>query len=107
MFEKNITKDSYKMLCLIYEEFLHRRDTMSKQEAALFDCLPDIVFEHINKQDCYSCLNELKDNDLIKLYVDDSFLLNNSAIVYMENRFKKGISEVINFISSTTSIFPR
>lgn len=100
MFEKTITKDSYKMLCLIYEEFLQRRETMSKQEAIFFNCLPDFIYEHINKLDCHDCLVELKDNDLIKLYIDGGFLLNNSAIVYMENRFKKGISEIANFISS-------
>lgn len=100
MFEKTITKESYKMLCLIYEEFLQRRETMSKQKATLFNFLPDFVYEHINKQDCHDCLVELKDNDLIELYVDGGFRLKNSAIVYMENRFKKGISEIANFISS-------
>ena len=98
MFEKNITKESYKMLCLLYEEYLTRRDTMSRQTSAEFDYVPDFVKVHINEIDCHDCLIELRDNDLIKLYVDGGFLLTNTAIVHMENRFKKGISEILSFL---------
>lgn len=73
---------------------------MSKQEALSFDFIPDSVYPYIDEQDCHSCLLELKENDLIKLYVDGGFILKNSAIVYMENRFKKGLSEIVDFLTS-------
>lgn len=99
MFEKTLTKDSYKLLCLLYEEYLQRHDTMSRQIAKTFNTIPDFIYEHIKKQDCYDCLYELKKNDLIKMYVDGEFILTNTAIVYMENRFKKGISELLSFLN--------
>ena len=99
MFEKTITNESYKMLCLLYEEYLSRRDTMPKQTAIQFDCIPDFIKIHINEFDRHSCLVELKQNNLIKLYVDGGFLLTNTAIVYMENRFKKGVSEILSFLN--------
>jgi len=99
VFEKIITKESYKMLCLLYEEYLVRRDTMSRQSSLEFNHVPDFVKVHIKETDCHDCLIELKDNNLIKLYVDGGFLLTDAAIVYMENRFKKGASEVLSFLN--------
>lgn len=100
MFEKTITKSAYKVLCLIYEEYLQRCDTMSRDSAAEFDETPDFILAYFSQDDSYSCLTELKNNGLIKMYINGSFCLTNSAIIYMENRFKNGLSELISFISS-------
>lgn len=99
MFELQISKDSYKFLCMLYEEYLTRRDSLSKDSAKRFYTIPDFICEHFDKSDCHSCLVELKANGFIKLYIDDGFLITDDAIVYMENRFKKGISDVADFIS--------
>ena len=99
MFEKDISLETYKFLCLVYKEYIIRCDTLPKQVAAEFPDVPEIVYEYIKKEDCHECLVELRDNGLIRLYIDDGFLLNNSAIVVMENRFKKGFSEVADFVS--------
>lgn len=100
MFEKEITKQSYKFLCLLYKEYLQRCNTMSCISASVFNYVPVSIHEHISKEDCRQCLIELNDNDLVKLYVDGGFRLSSTAIVHMENRFKKDISSVVSFIAS-------
>ena len=52
-----------------------------------------------DSEDGSESLAELKRAGLIKLYLYDGFSLNDDAIIYMENRFKNGLSEVMDFIS--------
>lgn len=99
MFEKDISLNAYKLLCLIYKEYLIRCDTLPKEAAGEFLDIPETVYEYIKESDCYEYLVELKDNGLIKMSVDGSFELKNSAIVVMENRFKKGFFDVAEFLS--------
>ena len=100
MFELPITKESKEFLCLIYEEYLIRHRTMSKDLAATFPEYPDIVLEYINESDCHCCVEELKNIGYFKTDVLGGFFLTDKAITFMENRFKKGISEVMEFIAS-------
>lgn len=103
MFEKPISKDSYNVLCIIYKIYLDRRNQgLSKSEAIMFDDPDNLINEYsikINSDDFRYALKELKENGYLKLYIDDSFELNNDAVVFMENRFKKGISEVLDVVS--------
>lgn len=98
-----LTKDTDKMLCLIYEEFLERRKNgLSKSNAKTFErpaALQEQFLQGIHKDDIYDALVELKRNNLIRAYYDMGFQLNDSAIIYMENRFKNGLKEVTDFIS--------
>lgn len=99
MFELPITKESKEFLCLIYEEYLIRRRTMSKDLSVKFSEYPEIVLKYINESDCHSCVEELKNIGYFKTDVLGRFFLTDKAITFMENRFKKGISELAEFLN--------
>lgn len=100
MFELPVTKESYKFLGLIYEEYLRKRDTMPKYNAVYFKEIPDFVLVHIRDFNCPDCISELKNIGFVKTDTLGGFELTDKSIVYMENRFKKGISEISDFLSS-------
>ena len=99
MFELPITKNSYKLLKTIYEEYLRRVDEMPNSDAKVFFTIPDFIREQFPKKDYYIYINELKENEFVRLYCDGGFMLTNKAILFMENRVKSGISDVSDFIS--------
>lgn len=98
-----LTRDTDKILCLIYEEFLERRKSgLSKSVAKTFEhpsALQEQFLQGIHEDDIYDALTELSHNGMIRAYYDMGFQLNDSAIIYMENRFKNGLKEVTDFIS--------
>ena len=98
-----LTNDTDKMLCLIYDEFLNRRKIgMSKLEAKSFDhpsALQTQFLQGVHEDDIHEALIELCKNNLICLYYDHGFRLEDSAIIYMENRFKNKVIETADFVS--------
>ncbi|MCX4339961.1 MAG: hypothetical protein OSJ72_09990 [Lachnospiraceae bacterium] len=99
-----LTKDADKVICCIYKEYLERRKSgMSKSQAKEFD---GNFYRNVktlskwNSADVSDTLQELHNRELIKKNVIGDFTLLDSAISYMENRFKNGLSEVVDFISS-------
>lgn len=98
-----LTKDTDKIFCLIYEEYLNRRKAgASKSSAILFhhpEALQPDFLQGIHADDIYSALHELHRNGLIKEYTDGGFILLDPGIIYMENRFKNGLKEVLEYIS--------
>ena len=106
IFMSELTKDADKVICYIYKEYLERRKSgMSKSEAKRFKM--DFYQNIWRDDDVSDTLRELHSKEFIKREISGSFSLLDSAITYMENRFKKGLSEVMDFISSLPSIpFP-
>jgi len=104
MFEKDITKESYNILCIIYKVYLQRRkDNMPKRQAVTFE--HDTLFQkehlpNVHPDDMYAAIVELKNIGYVKHYVDGGFSLTDDGILLMENRFKNNISDVIDFISN-------
>lgn len=49
--------------------------------------------------DIKTTVSELKNAGLGDMYYDGSFFANERFIIYMENRFKNGLLEVVDFIS--------
>lgn len=102
--------DTDRMLCLIYNEFLNRRKIgISKREAICFShpsVLQTEFLQGIHEDDIVDALTELANNGLIKLYYDCGFLLNDSAIVYMENRFSNKMDSFLETISKIRSLLP-
>lgn len=99
-----LTKDADKVICCIYKEYLERRKSgMSKSQAKEFD---GNFYRNVktlskwNSADVSDTLQELHNRELIKKNVIGDFTLLDSAISYMENRFKNGLSEVVDFIFS-------
>lgn len=98
-----LTRDTNTILCLIYKEFLARRkDGMSKSEAKSFDCPASIQIQFMQgilTDDIHDALMELANVGFAKVYVTDDFMLTDKAIAFMENKFKKGLIEVTDFIA--------
>lgn len=103
-----LTKDADKLICYIYKEYLERRKSgISKSEAKEFE---GNFYSNIkalskwNSADMSDTLQELHDKKYIKKNVLGDFSLLDSSVVYMENRFKNGLSDVMDFISSLPSL---
>lgn len=99
-----LTKDADKVICCIYKEYLERRKSgMSKAESKEFDgnfYLNVKTLSKWNSADVSDTLQELHDKKYIKKNILGDFSLLDDSVVYMENRFKNGLSEVMDFISS-------
>ena len=97
------TRDTDKIFCLIYEEYLNRRKSgLSKSQAKLFDnpaLLQEQFLQGIHEDDISDAILELSHSNAIRMYYNRSFYLEDSGIIYMENRFKNGLKEVVDFIS--------
>ena len=99
----NLAKNSKKVICVVYKMFLDsRKKGISIDSSKLFEL--DFYKEDKNlsnwaEGDITSCLEELEDNDYITTYGDMSFELHDNAIVEMENRFKNGVIDVVDFIA--------
>lgn len=101
-----LTKDAEKLICLLYKSYLQKRKSgISKSQATCFgsshdiheQLCPDLIFEDVDD----TC-RELSRADLLNCLWADNIayhvILSDNAIVYMENRFKNGLSEVLEFI---------
>lgn len=104
----NLTKDSEKLLCLLYKDYLEKRKSgLSKSNSNSFGSsrdihvrlCPDWIFKDVDD----TC-RELSRAGLLHCAWADNIayhvILSDSAIIYMENRFKNGLLSVIDFLSS-------
>ncbi|MCI8925220.1 MAG: hypothetical protein HFI45_14705 [Lachnospiraceae bacterium] len=99
----SLTKDADLLVCCIYKEYLSRRKSgISKDDASLFENDISTISDRISswsKEDISDTLSELKEIAFVKIYIDGSFKITKELVIYMENRFKNGLTEVIEFIS--------
>lgn len=99
-----LTKDADKLICCIYKEYLEKRKSgMSKSQAKEFDgnfYRSVKALSKWNDADVSDTLQELHNKQYIKKNILGDFSLLDDSVVYMENRFKNGLSEVMDFISS-------
>ena len=93
---------------IIYDEYQNRRKIgMSKTEAILFSypsALQTEFLQGFHEDDIIDALTELANNGLVKLYYDCGFLLNDSAIIYMENRLQNKVNLIFDIISKIVSM---
>lgn len=105
-----LTKDADKMLCEIYAAYMKRRAGGTPKRAAKDFAdqkqWPSEYSAEWNSEDGSESLAELKRVGMIKLYLYDGFCLNDEAIIYMENRFKNGASEVLDWLGKVRSAIP-
>lgn len=101
---RELTKDADKLICCIYKEYLEKRKSgISKPEAKKFDgnFYKDIkALSNWSSQDISDTLEELKKKEYIARNILGEITLTDESIIYMENRFKDGLKEVMDFISS-------
>jgi hypothetical protein len=99
-----LTKNADKVLCLIYKIYLKRmKDGAEMTEASDFDFNFSNEDKALTKMDdsaVWSAIAELGEAGYIRRYTDGGFRLNQSAVAKMENRFKDGMKELMDFIGS-------
>ncbi len=103
-----LTNDSEKLLCLLYKSYLEkRRNGTPKSNAKRFgsshhihkNLCPKWIFEDVDE----TCRELSRANMLDCLWADNIAYyvsLSDSAIVYMENRFKNGLLDVVKFLGN-------
>lgn len=98
-----LTKDSDKLVCYLYREYLSRRKSgIDKSNAKHFSFqeihnLP--IIHSWSESDTKATIAEISRADFGKMYLDGGFMANDRFIIYMENRFKKGFVELTDFIA--------
>lgn len=99
----NLTKDADKMICCIYKSFLQKRkEGIPKATARRFKkeyFINDNHFSSWDTADVRDTLLEIARAGLVKIFIGGNFDLTDDGIIYMENRFKNGLTEVVDFIS--------
>lgn len=99
----NLTKDADKVLCYVYYSYLDKVELgNSKLSSRYFgmdfiNSLEDL--SHWHREDLTLTLNELNQKGLIQMNVAGAFNLTESGIIYMENRFKNGLKDVLTYVS--------
>ena len=106
-----LSRDADKFLCVMYREYLTRREHgVPKSEAGEFEeglwrAFPEL--KNSISSDMDETVHELNDTGLFKEDICGNASLTKDGVIYMENRFKNGIQELTAFISqfaSTASI---
>ena len=108
-FDFKLTKDADYAMCLIYKAYLDRKSSgMPRNQAKDFSTVQsrESFYSSVAKADFNDCLRELRDAELIRLYRDSGFLLDNKALLYMENRFPRGIEQLISVLSEFKGAIP-
>lgn len=105
-----LTKDADKMICTIYKAYLERRKSgVSKNQAKYFgdfEVWRKQLFPEQDLQDVQATVCEMTKAFGIKPYYNLGFVLNDEAIVYMENRFPKGIEQFLEIAGKVKDVFP-
>lgn len=96
-----LTRDAQKVAAKIYKVYLHRIDGgMIKTDAKKFS--EEELTALLSDEQSQDFNEELQ--ELIKAFsfctnIWDDITLSNTFIIYMENRFKNGMKEVLGFLS--------
>ena len=98
-----LTKDADKLVCFMYKSYLEKRKAGINKINALHFELSDIktfkICSSWSDSDNKVTVAELKRTGLGKTYINGGFSANEQFIIYMENRFKDGLTGVVDFIS--------
>ncbi|RNB90226.1 hypothetical protein EDM59_01720 [Brevibacillus nitrificans] len=114
MLDTNLTRDADALICLLYKHYcLKKKDGMSKAQAKMFGSSVDIqqnIIPNMSHADVDETCKELGRAGLLdNLYADDIayvVILSDSAVVYMENRFKNGLDSVLDYLSKIKGLIP-
>lgn len=98
-----LTNDADKLVCHLYKSYLEKRKNgINKTNAKHFSFSEIKSLKYFSKwtdSDIKATVAEVSRAGLGKMYYDGGFMANDQFIIYMENRFKNGFSEVVDFIS--------
>ena len=100
----SLSKDADKLICVLYKEFLNRRKSgTSKSDARRFrdGIIPTLSpISTWLPEDITDTMLELANADFLRITIGGDCDLTDVAIIYMENRFKDGLKEVMEFIAN-------
>ena len=83
---------SFQILCHIYNEYLRRIKTESPSDARLFrnpSTLKSSFLSEYEEEEIHNAVIFLKKLDIVKAYIDNSFLLTDYGIKYSRKIFKR------------------
>lgn len=105
-----LTKDADKFLCKVYKAYLEKRKNgIDKRKAKTFPIAAILKKElslPYSIEDIGSFVSELNSVSFVKQHMYYGFELHDKAIVYMENRFKNGLKDVIDYLAKLSRIIP-
>lgn len=103
MIMPELTKDADKMICVIYKMYLEKiKSGISKAASNAFEkdfYKSDKLLSKWHSDDVTSTFLELGQKKYLKIYISGNFEITNQAIIYMENRFKNGLLDLIDLVS--------
>lgn len=98
-----LTKDADKVICHLYKFYLEKRDVgidkVSSKHFSFSEIKSLKPCEKWNDNDIKATVAEISRAGFGTMYFDGGFMANDAFIIYMENRFKNGLMDVIDFIS--------
>jgi hypothetical protein len=98
-----MTKDSEKVLCYIYRDYLNKiKKGQSKTSARKFSSEFSSSCNSLTKwhpDDIDTAINELDHLGYLRTNILGEFQLTDDAVTHMENRFKNRIVEITDYIS--------
>ena len=103
-----LSKDADKLLCILYKKYLDKRkENVPKNDAKLCggsNLIRDTLVPNWSLSDVDNTCWELSRAGMLKVNGSNHSIylvwLSDSGIVYMENRFKNGVKEVTEFLTS-------
>lgn len=97
-----LTRDAEKLVAVAYKEYLKRIDDgVPRVQAKCFEPqeIQPIYFEKYSMENYKDIVASMTRAFDCTMYLSGGFLLNDSAIVYMESRFKNGVKDVLSFLA--------
>ena len=109
-----LTKDSDALICLLYKQYLQKRkDGVPKADAKSFGSSQNIHKTIASKwayEDVDETCRELSRAGILKCFYAENVVYNSElsdiGIIYMENRFKDGLDNVLDYLGKIRAILP-
>lgn len=98
--DTELTKDAQKLVALLYKSYLERRKSgMSKTNAKFFELNEIYSLTDDSPEDVDETIREIKSVYPLKEDIIGNITLSDKIISYMENRFKKGLVDILSFLA--------
>lgn len=103
---EQLSKEADKLICILYKEYLERiKKSISKRNSKMFsgsEYVHESIISKWSVEDIDEICRELSRKGYIECFYGGGsvqhFHLLDDAIVYMENRFKNGLKEVMETV---------
>ena len=103
-----LTKEAEKTLCMLYKDYLVKRKAGSPKSLANYWDTSHVIHESLLPKwlfkDVDDTCRELSRSQMINCGWGDNIALcisiSDSGMIYMENKFKNGLKDVISFLSN-------